>query len=81
MQPGKSTKIRVKLEHHSMEACLNSTQAPQIFPKPNISKEKLYLENEEKKIASEMELALCYELIVHCLYCVYYSNCFTVVKH
>ena len=45
MQPGKSTKIRVKLEHHSMEACLNSTQAPQIFPKPKISKEKLYLEN------------------------------------
>ena len=71
-------------EHHSMEACLNSTQAPQIFSKPRISKEKLYLGNEEKKIASEMEVALCYELIVHCFHClyrVYYSNCFTVVKH
>ena len=33
-----------------------------------------------EEIPSEMEVAPCYKLLVHCLRPVYYSNCFTLLK-
>ena len=37
----------------------------------------------EEKMSSEMEVALRYELVLyylHCLHCLYYSDCFTLLK-